>query len=140
MKSDNLEVTEGPESNGTSSWLEMDDFNESDARAVIDNLENSSVQPLISVYRLKMLAWSGELDIFRTRKLLIEYCPVLAKGCLAISKVDDAPERLFRLLSQPHIFGSLQFQIDIVDALVRFVPEYEITWHVTGNRTITQLD
>ena len=51
MKLDNLEVTEGLELNSTSSWLEIDDFNEFNARVVIYNLENSSVQPLMSVYQ-----------------------------------------------------------------------------------------
>ena len=143
IRSDN--VTERVELNDTSGWmgwLEMDIFDESAASTVVVNLEKSSIPPLMSIYRLTMLTRSGEFDISScSRRLLIECRPVLAEGCRAILKVPDAPQRVFRALSkvqglQPRVY---QYEIDIVDALVRFAPEYGITWYVTGNRTIMLL-
>lgn len=66
----------------------------------------------------------------------MECCPVSAEGCRAILKVRDAPQRVFRVLSQPHILEPKvdQYQIDIVDALVRFAPEHGITWYVMDTR------
>ena len=67
--------------------------------------------------------------------------PVLAEGCRAILKVPNAPLRVFRALSKVQSLENRvdQYEIDIVDALVRFAPEYGITWYVTGNRTVMHL-
>ena len=138
-------VTEHVMLNYTSSWmgwLELDIFDVSVASTVVDNLEKSWIPPLISIYRLTMLTRSGELDIFSgPRRLLIECCPVLAEGCRAILRVPDAPQRVFRALSKVQSLGTRvhQYEIDIVDALVRFAPEYGIKWYVMGNRTIMLL-
>ena len=63
----------------------------------------------------------------------MECRPMLADGCRAILKVRDAPQRVFRVLSQVHILESKadQYHIDIVNALVRFAPDHGITWCVT---------
>ena len=144
IRSDN--VTERVELNDTSGWmdwLEMDIFDESAASTVVNNLEKYFIiPPLMSIYRLTMLTRSGELDVFSgPRRLLIECRPVLAEGCRAILKVPDAPQRVFRALSNVQSLETRvhQYEIDIVDALVRFAPEYGITWHVMGNRTIILL-
>ena len=62
------------------------------------------------------------------RRLLIECRPALAEGCRAILKVPDAPLRVFRALSKVQGLENRvdQYEIDIVDALVRFAPEYGI--------------
>lgn len=71
----------------------------------------------------------------------MECRPVSAEGCRAILKVGDASQRVFRVLSHGHILESKidQYQIDIVDALVRFAPEHGITWYVTSKHSITPL-
>ena len=143
IRSDN--VTERVDLNDTPGWmdwLEMDIFDESAASTVVDNLEKPFIPPLMSIYRLTMLTRSGELNVFSgPRRLLIECYPVSAEGCRAILNVPDAPQRVFRALSKvqglrPRVD---QYEIDIVDALVRFAPEYGITWYITGNRTIILL-
>lgn len=40
-------------------WLDMDMFDASAAGTVVENLENSSIHPMLSVYRLTMLTRSG---------------------------------------------------------------------------------
>lgn len=62
---------------------------------------------------------------------------MLAEGCHAILKVRDAPQRVFRVLSQVRILQSHRYQIDIVNALVRFAPDYGITWCVKEYWCIT---
>ena len=66
IKSGNPEATDRLELSDTSrwrDWLEVDIFDVSAASTVIDNLEKSSIPPLISVYHLTMLTRFGELDI-----------------------------------------------------------------------------
>lgn len=62
----------------------------------------------------------------------MRYLRALAEGCRAILMVPNAAQRVFHVLSQKHVLDSNveQYQIDIVDALVRFAPEHGLTWYV----------
>ena len=63
---DNLESTDPLELSKTPrwrDWLETDMFDVSAASTVVDNLEKSSIPPLISVYHLTILTRFGKLDI-----------------------------------------------------------------------------
>ena len=104
----------------------MDMFNVSAASIMVDNLEKSSIPPLISVYHLMILTQFHKLDILFNFKG--HWQNMSAEGCHVILKVQDAPQCVFCMLSQVYILWFHQYQIIIINALVGFAPDYGITW------------